>query len=55
MKYFNKAVEWENTTYPDGKPKRKVTQKVPALQCKRNPDHFFEVDPAADKLDSKSR
>lgn len=50
MKYFNKAVEWRNTTYSDGKTKHEVTKKVPALQCKRNSDHWFEVDPAADKL-----
>ena len=50
MKYFNKAVEWRNTTYSDGKTKHEVTKKVPALQCKRNSDHWYEVDPAADKL-----
>ncbi|RFT35096.1 hypothetical protein CG402_03555 [Bifidobacteriaceae bacterium NR020] len=50
MKYFNKAVEWRDTTYPNGKTKREVTKKVSALQCKRNPDHFCEVDPAADKI-----
>lgn len=50
MKYFNRAVEWRNTTYSDGKTKREVTKKVPALQCKRNSDHWCEVDPAADKL-----
>ena len=50
MKYFNKAVEWRDTTYSDGKTKREVTKKVPALQCKRNSDHWYEVDPAADKI-----
>ena len=50
MKYFNKAVEWRDTTYSDGKTKREVTKKVPALQCKRNSKHWYEVDPAADKL-----
>ena len=50
MKYFNKAVEWRDTTYSNGKTKREVTKKVPALQCKRNPDHFREVDPAADRV-----
>ena len=50
MKYFNKAVEWRDTTYSDGKTKREVTKKMPALQCKRNSDHWYEVDPAADKI-----
>lgn len=50
MKYFNKAVEWRDTTYSNGKTKREVTKKMPALQCKRNSDHWYEVDPAADKL-----
>lgn len=50
MKYFNKAVEWKNTTYSNGKTKREVTKKMPALQCKRNSNHWYEVDPAADKL-----
>ena len=50
MKYFNKAVEFRDITYSDGRTKREVTKKVPALQCKRNSDHWYEVDPAADKL-----
>ena len=50
MKYFNKAVECRDITYSDGRTKREVTKKVPALQCKRNSDHWYEVDPAADKL-----
>ncbi|MFU9915708.1 hypothetical protein [Fannyhessea vaginae] len=50
MKYFNKAVEWRDTTCPNGKTKHEVTKKVPVLQCKRNPDHCYEVDPAADRV-----
>ena len=50
MKYFNKAVEWRNITYSDGRTKREVIKKVPALQCKRKSDHWCEVDPAGDKL-----
>ena len=49
MKYFNKAVEWRDI-YSDGKIKRVVTKKVPALQCKRNSEHCYKVDPAAKKL-----
>lgn len=50
MKYFNRAVEWRNITSSDGKTKYEVTKKVPALQCNRNSDHWYEVDPAVDKL-----
>ena len=50
MKYFNKAVEWINTPYSDGTTKREVTKRVPALQCERNSNHWYEVDPASDKL-----
>lgn len=53
MKYFNKAVEWTDIVYSDGRTKRKVTKRVPALQCKRNSDHYFEVDPAAEKFNNK--
>ena len=50
MKYFNKAVEWEDRKYSDGGTKREVIKKVPALQCKRNSNHWFEVDPAEDRV-----
>ena len=50
MKYFNKAVEWEDRKYSDGRTKREVIKKVPALQCKRNSNHWFEVDPAEDRV-----
>lgn len=44
LKYYNKAVEWTTRHGADGKEKREVTKKKPALECKRNPDHFFWVD-----------
>lgn len=50
MKYFNKAVEWEDRKYSDGRTKREVIKKVPALQCKRTSNHWFEVDPASDRV-----
>lgn len=53
MKYFNKAIKWRDITYSDGRTKREVIKRVPALQCKRNSDHWFEVDPAAEKLNNK--
>ncbi|WP_339181945.1 hypothetical protein [Paenibacillus sp. FSL R5-0701] len=51
MKYYNKPVEWINRPNNDGSIKRKVTKKVPALECKRNPnEHWYKVDPAEDML-----
>ena len=50
MKYFNKPVKWRDITYSDGRTKHEIIKKVPALQCKRNSDHWFKVDPAADSV-----
>lgn len=50
MKYFNKVVEWRDITYSNGKTKREVIKKVPALECKRNSDHWVKIDPAADRV-----
>jgi hypothetical protein len=46
MKYYNKPVETSTTHYSDGKKKTEVTQRVPALECRRNTKHWFQVDPA---------
>ncbi len=51
MKYYNKAVEWVDRYYSDGKVKREVTKKIPVLECKRNSKHCYEVDQAEDSLD----
>lgn len=51
MKYFNKPIEWRDVLSSDGKIKRKITKRVPALQCKRNPEHWYKVDLAEDKLE----
>ena len=50
MKYYNKPVEWTEKVLTDGGSKREITKKVPAFQCERNPEHWYEVDPAEDKL-----
>ena len=50
MKYFNKAVEWKDIKYSDGRTKREVIKKVPALQCMQNSEHWFKVDPASDRV-----
>ena len=44
MKYYNRATGWGY----DGV-KHEVI-KTPALECKRNAEHFYKVDPAADKI-----
>ncbi|AZR59458.1 hypothetical protein [Eikenella corrodens] len=50
MKYYNKPIEWEEIRYPDGSKKRRVTRTTPALECKRNREHWYKVDPAEDKI-----
>lgn len=50
MKYYNKPVEWREVMHSDGSIKREVIRKIPALECKRNHEHFFGVDPAEDKI-----
>ncbi|WP_057491832.1 hypothetical protein [Streptococcus orisasini] len=50
MKFFNKPIETKEIVYSDGKTKTEVTKRTPALQCRRNPEHWFKVDPAEDKI-----
>lgn len=50
MKYYNKPEEWREVLRSDGSIKNEVTKRVPALECKRNSKHCFEVDPAEDKI-----
>ncbi|WLD76415.1 hypothetical protein QU661_00800 [Mogibacterium neglectum] len=50
MKYYNKPVEWIDKYYSDGKTKREVTKRIPVLECTRNSEHCYKVDPAEDKV-----
>lgn len=50
MIYYNKPVEWIDKYYSDGKTKREITKRIPVLECKRNHEHFYMVDPAEDKI-----
>lgn len=50
MKYYNKPVEWVDKYYSDGKTKREVTKRIPVLECKRNSEHYYAVDPAEDRV-----
>lgn len=50
MKYYNKPVEWVDKYYSDGRTKREFTKRVPVLECKRNAEHCYRVDPAEDKI-----
>lgn len=50
MKFFNKPLEFREKIYSDGNTKTEVTKRTPALQCSRNPEHWFKVDPAEDKI-----
>lgn len=50
MKYYNKPVAWIDKYYSDGKTKREVTKRIPVLECARNSEHCYKVDPAEDKV-----
>lgn len=50
MKYYNKPVEWIDKHYSDRKTKREVTKKMPVIECNRNSEHCYAVDPAEDKI-----
>ncbi|WP_274584954.1 hypothetical protein V6667_06010 [Neisseria leonii] len=41
MKYYNKPIEWRGD---------KVTKTTPALECLRNNEHWYKVDPAEDRI-----
>ena len=43
-------VEWIDKHYSDGKTKREITKRIPVLECKRNHEHCYVVDPAEDKV-----
>ena len=51
MKYYSKPIEWVDKYYSDGRTKREVTKRIPVLECKRNSEHWYEVDPAEDKVE----
>lgn len=46
LKYFNKPTRWIDHVESNGRRKREVTERVPALECRRSPKHWYEVDPA---------
>ncbi|MFO1443286.1 hypothetical protein KDN24_08675 [Bacillus sp. Bva_UNVM-123] len=50
MKYYNKPVEWGEILRSNGSIKREITKRIPVLECKRNSEHCYKVDPAEDKL-----
>lgn len=50
MKYYNKPIEWVDKLYSYGKVKREVIKRIPVLECKRNPNHYYVVDYAEDKV-----
>lgn len=49
MRYYNKPLRWIDHIEASGRQWREVTERVPALECKRNPKHWTEVDPAEDQ------
>lgn len=50
MKYYQKPIEWQDRYYSNGKYKRIVTKYTPAIECERNSEHWYKIDPAEDKI-----
>lgn len=50
MKFYNRPVERHIYCNNYGETKCKITKRVPALECKRNREHWYKVDPAEDKV-----
>ncbi|HGO5853780.1 TPA: hypothetical protein ACK3JH_000633 [Mannheimia haemolytica] len=50
MKYYQKPIEWQDRYYSNGTYKRIVTKYTPAIECERNSEHWYKVDPAEDKI-----
>lgn len=46
MRYYSRPTRRTEHIDADGNRRREVTERVPALECKRNAKHWFEVDPA---------
>jgi hypothetical protein len=46
MRYNKRATEWIGRVDANVSERRKVTKREPCLECKRNPEHCFWVDPA---------
>lgn len=47
-KYCMIPTEWIDYVNNDGQRKRKVMERTSVLKCRRNPKHWYEVDPAED-------
>lgn len=50
LKYYNKVVKWELKRYSDGRTRRVPSKKIPALECLRNEEHYWKVDPAEERI-----
>ena len=50
MKYYMKPTKWIDWIEGNGLRRREITERTPALKCKRNAEHWFKVDPAEDKV-----
>lgn len=46
MKYYNKPIQRSRSVDINGKVKRRVIKRAPALECLRNSNHSYLVDPA---------
>lgn len=46
LRYYNKPRAWIDHVESSGRRRREVTERAPALECRRNANHWFDVDPA---------
>lgn len=45
LRFYNKPVHWTNYTDEHGNSKQKVTEREMAAECRRNPKHWWSIDP----------
>lgn len=47
MRYYNKPIEWIQDYNSS---KKQITKRAPVLECKRNSEHWYYLDPAAESI-----
>ncbi len=50
MKYYNKPIDYIDKLTSEGKLKREVSKRSPALACLRNSEHFIILDPTDSEI-----
>lgn len=50
LRYYNKATKWRNIPISGGGTRKEVTERTPVLECRRNSEHWWKVDPAEEQV-----